>query len=42
VRHLLADLQRIPGLGDAARAFTELGPAEAVEHVADLLAVGWL
>jgi hypothetical protein len=30
------------GLGDAARAFTELDPAEAVDHVADLLAVGWV
>jgi hypothetical protein len=30
------------GLGHAARAFTELDPSEAVDHVADLLAVGWV
>ncbi len=30
------------GLGDAARAFTDLDPAAAVDHVADLLAVGWV
>jgi hypothetical protein len=30
------------GLGDADRAFTELDPAAAVDHVADLLAVGWV
>jgi predicted nucleotidyltransferase len=30
------------GLGDAARAFTDLDPAAAVDHVADLLAVDWV
>jgi hypothetical protein len=30
------------GLGDAARAFTDLDPSAAIDHITDLLAVEWV